>query len=347
MRSVLVIILAVGLFAAGCGSSPSGPSGTSGSSSNTVATPAGFRVTVQRVNFTNNEVTFGWSGTASSYRISAGTASGLSDVFSIEVSTTSYAWTAPREATVYYVRVVAIQNGQTSAASPELPIFTIDLRDVIDALFFRSGPMADTPGTALSNPSAGVWPSNTRLTVLVSEEAGETARSKGQTFLDDYAGLGGLNITASSAMTPNDYRSSVLGSIPEFTIAMRVLANFCGSTGVIACANYGPAPIGLNRSIVTLNTAAGHVAASHELGHAYGMGHVRVNGSVRAELNFMMNPSLVSEQMTEPRRTPSARLSRAACAQAGRATRRWPPAWSGRSPAARPPSHRTRRRRSV
>jgi hypothetical protein len=84
---------------------------------------------------------------------------------------------------------------------------------------------------------------------------------------------------------------------------MRVLMNFCGTTGVIACAYYGPSPIGLNQSIVTMNTPQGYVSIAHEVGHAYGLHHVHVNSSSRPELNFMMNPVILGTQppqMTEP-----------------------------------------------
>ena len=91
----------------------------------------------------------------------------------------------------------------------------------------------------------------------------------------------------------------MLANVPPFTIFIRVLSGYCG-VNVIACAFLGPAPVGVNRSLVTMNGAAGSVSIAHEVGHAYGLGHVHVNSSVRQELNFMMNPTLISAQMTEP-----------------------------------------------
>ena len=71
--------------------------------------------------------------------------------------------------------------------------------------------------------------------------------------------------------------------------------------GVIACANYGPAPLGANRSFVNMNGAGGvHRPIAHEMGHSYGLHHVHVNSARASELNFLMNPVLLATQMTEP-----------------------------------------------
>jgi hypothetical protein len=163
--------------------------------------------------------------------------------------------------------------------------------------------MADTPARALANPSAGVWPDGTVLRVIVSAEAGEPTRAVAQTFADDYASIVGGVIRATTEIVPDDMHSLVLGGLPPFTIAMRVLLNFCGLTNVVACAYYGPAPIGPNQSIVTMNTPQGYVSIAHEIGHAYGLHHVHVNSTSRPELNFMMNPVITTiqpPQMTEP-----------------------------------------------
>ena len=55
------------------------------------------------------------------------------------------------------MRVAAVSGSDSSPPSTEIPVFTIDLRNAIDALLFDSGPMADTPARAFSNPQAGVW----------------------------------------------------------------------------------------------------------------------------------------------------------------------------------------------
>ena len=108
----------------------------------------------------------------------------------------------------------------------------------------------------------------------------------------------------------------------SFTIGVRVFISYCGGPNILACANYGPDPLGLNRSLVNLNSPGGPTAVSHELGHSYGMGHVHVTAAVRPELNFLMNPALVSQQMTEPERTAIATAWEMGLREDGRETRR-------------------------
>ena len=289
------------LASAACG----GGGGGSGAPAPTpsLSAPTNFRITQQRVHLTSNEVQLAWTGNESSYRVYGASTPGGSDLLTQDTTGTTLTWMAPRDAAVRYVRVVALRGTETSSPAPELPVYMLDLRNVIDALFFDSGPMADNPDKALSNPLAGVWADGSNLSVLVSTEAGETARSIAQVFATDYSSLPGSSVSASLQMTTENFRSSSVGSLPPFTIAVRLFVSACGGPNVLACASYGPFPLGPNRSIVTMNSPNGAVALSHEMGHSYGMSHVHVTGAVRPELNFLMNPALVSQQLTEPEKT--------------------------------------------
>jgi hypothetical protein len=293
-RSIVMVsgCLMLSACGGGGGNTPTAPSTPTG--------PTGLTIVRQQVTLTSNIVQLSWSGSSSSYRVVAGTGPSLQDGVQADVTGTSYTWTAPREANAYYVRVYATGGGQTSDPSNVVLAYTIDLRHVIDAMYFRAGPMADTPSNALANPSAAVWADGTRLRVPIAQEAGDATRVFAERFLNDYAAIGNGAITATAEMTSETFRELTLTQVADFTIPTRVLQTFCPS-GALACAYYGPAPVGLNKSIVTMvSSSQGALRAmAHELGHAYGMGHVRVSGAVRAELNFMMNPSLVSDEMTE------------------------------------------------
>lgn len=293
-RQIVAILALVALAACGKNGSSSSPTAPSSS----LSAPS-FRIVFQRVTFTNNEVQLSWTGNGTSYRLLIGSAPQSSDVLSLDLTATSYTWFAPRDEAVYWVRVVALRGSETSPNSPELPVFTIDLRNVIDALFFRSGPMADTPSNALTNPYAAIWPDGTQLRIQVSPEAGAASRANSDIFTGDYAALADGAITAASEMSTDDFHAVSLSQVPPYNIFLRVMSGFC-SASAIACAFYGPSPVGTDRSIVTMNASGGYIAIAHEVGHAYGLGHVHVNASVRAELNFLMNPALVSTQMTEP-----------------------------------------------
>jgi hypothetical protein len=296
-RLMFAALLAV---SAACGSSgSSGGSPTGPSTSGGLSAPSNFRIVLQRVNFTSNEIQLSWSGSTSTYHLTAGTTSGGSDKLSVDVSGQNYTWTAPREEAIYYVKVAAVSGGTTGPASIELPVFTMDLRNAIDALYFGAGPMADTPSNAQSNPFAAIWPDGTVLRIQVSAEAGEANRAAAQAFADDYANVTGGAVRATSEIVADDFHTTSPFALPAFTIGVRVL-QVCPQTNVLACANYGPAPVGPNASFVNMNGPGGTAAVAHELGHSYGMSHVRVNSSVRPELNFLMNPVLLSSALTDP-----------------------------------------------
>jgi hypothetical protein len=170
---------------------------------------------------------------------------------------------------------------------------------MIEAMFFHTGPMSDANESGASNVAL-MWPDGTRLTGLVSNEAGAAALANAQTFADQYAVLTGGAITATAAMTSDSMQGALAQNLPDFTIGIRVQSGVC-SSGALACANYGPSPSGPDSSMITL--ALGNPlnvgATAHEMGHAYGMGHIQTPASGRPEFRFMMNSNSGSEQMTD------------------------------------------------
>ena len=166
-----VSALLVLLLSAACGGGGGG-NGTPSPSPSALSSPTNFRINLQRVHWTSNEVQLSWTGDGPSYRVYGASTPRGSDLLTVDTTTTSYTWMAPRTASVFYVRVVAVRGTETSTSSPELPVYTLDLRNVVDALFFRSGPMADTPDLALTNPQAGLWADGSNLSVLVSQRGG-------------------------------------------------------------------------------------------------------------------------------------------------------------------------------
>ncbi|TAK16789.1 MAG: hypothetical protein EPO35_04675 [Acidobacteria bacterium] len=302
----LVAVLMIAAASAGCGSSsglsPVEPSTSTGTSAQLVP-PTAFLVASQRINADSNTLTFTWGSSESSFQLVIGTASGSTNVLSQTVIGNTFAWTSPRAAGTYYARVAAKRGDSTSAFSDEQILTIVDVRNIIEAMFFHTGPMSDATEGAGSNPLAGIWADGTRLRVQVSTDAGGTARANAQTFADQYAALVGGAITATAEMTSDRMQSSAQRpelSLPEFTIGIRVQTGVC-TTGALACANYGPAPLGQNRAMITLALSGGlNVSATaHEMGHAYGMGHIQTPAAGRPEFRFMMNSNSGAEQMTD------------------------------------------------
>ncbi len=285
------------LSAAACGSSgsPSAPSGAA-----PIPVPS-FRQTSQKINATNNELQLSWDGSAAAYQLVIGSNPGSSNLLSTEVTGTTYTWVSPR-----------------SGFSNELSLVVLDVRNVIDALYFHSGPLADQPADANTNPVTSVWADGTVLSVPVSMEAGDTARANAQTFAGQYAALVGGAVTATFSLTSDSMHDKDFRTFPEFTIGIRVQSGYCG--GALGCVplGSGPAPGGPNRSIVTLEQGSGLYlsATAHEMGHAYGFGHVTPPAAGRAEFRFMMSPLGASEQMTDAEKL-AITLARAAGLRAG------------------------------
>jgi len=265
-------------------------------------------VTLQQVFLDKNTVTMSWSGASNTYKFSAGSASGLSDLLAADVTGTTYTWTAPRTAGIFYVRVAATSGGQTGTASTELPVFTIDMRNVIDALYFGYGPMSDANGRAPADTVA-VWPDGATINTLVTAETGPASLTAAQTFIADYLTASSNFISVPISTTAATYFGVGLLAIPEDTVVVRVDNTVCPGTGIIACAYYGPRPYGNGRSTVNLNAApTGNTpdswkAIAHEIGHAFGLHHLVMNSSGRPEFQFLMNPALAVSQLSTVEKT--------------------------------------------
>ena len=296
------LVAAAVIFAAACGgsSSPAAPT------TNVLSAPSSFSITLQQVFMTSNSVAFSWASTgATTYKMMIGTTSGGSDALNVDVTGTTYTWTAPRTSVIYYARVVPTSGGQTGTASTELPLFTIDMRYVIDALYFGAGPMSDGIGQPPSNLPVAIWADGSTINVIVSDESGAVSLDAARNFVTDYLAAMSNHITINVTTTPTKWTGVALSAVPLDTVVVRVDNSICPQVGVIACAFYGPLPYGAGRSTVNLNAAptattpGGSVAIAHEIGHSFGLHHLKVNSSTRAELNFLMNPVLVVSRLSD------------------------------------------------
>lgn len=208
-----VIVLSVCVLAAACGgsSTPTSPSTSSGSSA-----PTNFVIATQQVTMTSNVVGFTWSGSGSTYKMIIGSAAGASDILSADVTGTSYTWTGPRTAGIYYARVAATTSGTVGSASTELPVFTLDMRNMIDALFFGYGPMSDAGSNGPAS-SAAVWADGATINTLVTTEAGAASLTAAQTFVQDYLAATSNFISAPISTTTTGYGGVSLFAISDST----------------------------------------------------------------------------------------------------------------------------------
>ncbi len=291
-----LVVLALAMSAAACGSSsPSAPSPSPSPSTGALQAPTGFGVFSQRVALTSNEIVLDWYGTAPGYRVLIGSTSNASDVRSVDLTSTRYTFLAARTANTYYARVVATDGDQTSAPTSELTVSTLDLRHIIDALFFNGGPMSEFRAVQPGWAPAAVWPDGTHLRMPVSREAGESIRTLMQAAIEEYSSVVGGAITGTTELVDDDLRSVAPSQLPPFTIATRISTTQCPAIAA-GCASIGPAPLGSNASVVTLaSTSVTGTTIGHELGHANGLFHLLRINSNRPEFRFLMSsPSSTS-----------------------------------------------------
>ena len=124
-----------------------------------------------------------------------------------------------------------------------------------------------------------------------------------QAAIDDYASVVGGAVTGTTELVDDDLRSLARpNQLPPFTIATRVSNMHCPARAA-GCANYGPAPLGPNASIVTFaSISVNGTTIGHELGHANGLFHIlRINPD-RHEFRFLMSSpsSSISSTLSQP-----------------------------------------------
>ncbi|MBP8275061.1 MAG: fibronectin type III domain-containing protein [Acidobacteria bacterium] len=269
-----------------CGSGPTAPVVRDGG---ILTPPMSIGVTGHRLELLSNRIDLAWSGSnATDYRVYIGSTPQANDLKVVDVTGMSYTFIAPRTANTYFARVAARDGSQIGAPSAETSFTTADVRHIVDALFFKSGPMSEAHAIQLGTMPASVWPVGTRLRVVVSPEAGERVRALAQAAMDDYASLTQQSVTGTAELVADDMRALTTADLPRYTIAIRVLAGFC-SARAAACASFGPAPLGRDASLITLQTATvTGVTVTHEMGHAYGLSHIFGETAI---LRFLMGPS--------------------------------------------------------
>ncbi len=121
---------------------------------------------------------------ADGYVIETGAAPGAIDGRRLDVSSTDIRLTELPHKGVTYVRVRSRRGVDVSSASGEVAIRTFDLRDAIDAVFFRTGPLVPRDRTPCrtggpTNCQTLIWRQmgSPTVSLLLSADLDPTARS--------------------------------------------------------------------------------------------------------------------------------------------------------------------------
>ncbi len=286
MRGVWLGLICV--IAVGCGgSSPTTPTPLTGTTTPAPPTPTAplaptaLTLISQNADIGENEFEIAWSGSGDQYELSIGTATGLSDVLATDVPTPRYSWTARASGQrTYFARVTAKNNVGASPPSSELRLVFVDLRDVIDALLFTSGPMSETKRAGVPTIQWTPWPDRSNVRILMSVELADITRQRAQRFIDHWASLTGNGVAGVVTITDDRMRDLTYQQVPVNTVAVRMVPdNHCTCNTGGPPSTYG-GRTNPGKSITTLNTPDSS-GITHELGHAYGMWHVYLPGGTK------------------------------------------------------------------
>jgi hypothetical protein len=225
-------------------------------------------VTVTDVSIRDRTVALSWTSVpdATGYVVQVGSASGLSDVATLNTAstTTAVGGLAPRN----YFRVQAQTAAGPSQFSAEILQEVADFRDVVDALFFSRGPLAFDGSP---RPRTGGWRLEVPIRVRISEvfdDAGvETVRGMVAQANDLMAGR-----VVATIVDENAPGLSYPAPLREIWVIHDPATPECGNA--VACAR-SPTGGPVDRVTVIMKDATDLVSLAHEMGHALaGVAHL-------------------------------------------------------------------------
>ncbi len=287
------IALCVVATSIGCGSGPSSPSPTVTVAPTAPSAPTNLSIASQEAELGGSEFQLSWSGSATRWDVSIGSSPGSSDVLQTEVPTREFQWRANRAGTnTFYARVTAINDVGRSQASSELSLVSVDLKDIIDAMLFSSGPLSDAPTRSATGAAWYPWRDGTRVRIVMSSDTSNVPRTAAQRFIEQYAAMTDNAVTGVVEIIDDRLQQLTIQQVSNHTVAVRVVINpqavgLCTlSAPGDGCNTGGPPSVGVNANIGRSVTTLGAPDAdylSHELGHAYGLWHVRIPAGARVK----------------------------------------------------------------
>jgi hypothetical protein len=237
-----------------------------------------------------NVVHFAWSGGryASRFRIEVGSASGASDLATIDVPAEldpggypqrlAWDWT-PAPIGTLFTRMTAENTTAATPPSVEMKISSVDPRDVIEALFLGRGPLESNPVGCLRQDEMRGWPVGSNLTILVTPKVTDAQMTGIQRTVAQLptATLGALQGNVRRVL--EEHPDPATGEI-SIEISPEFVDRFCGGGGGCAVGRYS-GPSFRSVKIVTRGDVQPYVM-THELGHgAFGLCHIHVPEGLR------------------------------------------------------------------
>ena len=278
--TMLISLSLSGGILTACGSSKGG-SPTEPGSTSVLTAPAGL--TISEVSVRDRTTTFTWNAApgATGYVLEIGRAAAGTDfaVITLEGSGTSHR-TVDMPVGTSFARVRAKNAATTSAASAELKFVVPDLRNVIEGLFFETGPNRYTDLNGASHPSPPDrlfrWASGSVIQVRAAGLNDEQYNHLERALLQlEEATHGTVRATiVERSSEPSGISPTSLLVRGELRIVITPdVERYCGNATLAGCGGFGVAGIGDNTtissgSVVIKAGTAGADIVAHEIGHA-------------------------------------------------------------------------------
>lgn len=274
----LFVCLALLGISGACGGSKGSPTEPGPSGSAALTAPGGLGVS--EVSVKDRAVTFTWNAVpgATSYVLEIGTSAGATNfaVITLEGGATVHRAT-DMPVGFSYARVRSKNAATTSPSGPDLRLVVPDLRDVIEALFFGTGPNGyaspgQNPPPSSSTQVFTSWAPGSNIPTRVGGLNDQEYRHVEQALQQiEEATLGSVRATiverSSEPFAPNAF-----GARGELRIVVTTdMQTYCGDPSYAGCGVGGfshPAGGFINNSTVAIRPGQEGHAFIHEMGHA-------------------------------------------------------------------------------
>lgn len=279
LRGLLVL---VGFAVSACGASK-GPTEPGSASPGPVSAPSGLGIA--NVSVKDRTTTFTWNAVpgATGYVLEIGSTSSGTEfaVITLEGGATTHLAT-DLPVGISFARVRAKDASTVSAAGSEVRFIVPDIRDIIEALFFETGPNRYTDLNGNSSVGSSLWVAwapgsniRTRVAGLSDQEHDHVERSL-QQVEEATNGLvrGTIVERVDTPFAPN----SMLGSGELRVVVHPDMAAYCGNATVAGCAGWGLGVQGyVTASAVRVRPGQPADVFMHELGHSVlGLKHIQL-----------------------------------------------------------------------